>query len=401
MLSLEDALARILNDITPLPAETLPLKQAIGRHLASDALAGIDLPSFDNSAMDGYAVRSSDLAGASVETPVGLGLVGRIAAGQDAGSGLKTGECIRLFTGSPLPPGADAVVMQEDTEADGGTPGIILVKDAVKPWENIRFRGEDMKRGVAAVRQGAVLTPTAVGLLAACGTGSVDVHRLPRVALIASGNELREPGQALEPGSIFESNRIALSAALSRLGIPSAPRPLMPDTLEATVAGLQAALETADVVITTGGVSVGELDFLKPAFEKIGGVQEFWRVSIKPGKPFVFGRWKDRLWFGLPGNPVSAFITFHLLVRPALLKLLGAASTDPAVSWGTLSEPLSNRGDRRHFVRVRIDAAGNITSSGVQASHFQGSLAAANGVVEVAAETTLLSGQRVPVILFD
>ena len=401
MLSLEEALSRITGHLTPLPSETVTLPRAIGRYTASTVTAQVDLPSFDNSAMDGYAVRASDVTSASLASPVMLKKVGRIAAGQANCPALLSGQCIRLFTGSPLPAGADAVVMQEDTEILETLPDVVSVKDSVKPWENVRFRGEDIRNGATLLRQGDLVSAGVAGLLSATGIGTVDVHRRPKVSLIASGSELRDPGQTLPPGCIYESNRAALAGALSRLGIEAQQRPLMPDTLEATLSELKSAMETSDIVITTGGVSVGELDFLKPAFEGIGGKQEFWKIAIKPGKPFVFGRWNNTLWFGLPGNPVSAFVTFQLLVRPALLKQMGARSTSHPISWGHLVESLANRGDRRHFIRVQVDDQGRVRSSGTQASHFLGSLANANGMVDVGPGKTIEAGELVPVLRFD
>ena len=401
MLSLEEALSRITGHLTPLPSETVTLPRAIGRYTASTVTAQVDLPSFDNSAMDGYAVRASDVTSASLDSPVMLKKVGRIAAGQANCPALLSGQCIRLFTGSPLPAGADAVVMQEDTETLETLPDVVRVKDSVKPWENVRFRGEDIRSGATLLRQGDLVSAGVAGLLSATGIGTVDVHRRPKVSLIASGSELRDPGQTLPPGCIYESNRTALAGALSRLGIEAQQRALMPDTLEGTLSELKSAMETSDIVITTGGVSVGELDFLKPAFEGIGGKQEFWKIAIKPGKPFVFGRWNNTLWFGLPGNPVSAFVTFQLLVRPALLKQMGARSTSHPISWGHLVESLANRGDRRHFIRVQVDDQGRVRSSGTQASHFLGSLANANGMVDVGPGKTIEAGELVPVLRFD
>jgi molybdopterin molybdotransferase len=221
------------------------------------------------------------------------------------------------------------------------------------------------------------------------------------VGLLATGSELTEPGQRIESGQIYESNRIGLAALIhSTGGVPRA-FPLVLDNLEATRKALEEAFKECDVVVTSGGVSVGEMDFVKDAFERIGGNLEFWKVAIKPGRPFVYGKWKEKFLFGLPGNPVSAFVTFLLLVRPALLRWQGATEVTLPVSRGELAETLNNPGSRRHFVRVRMTADGKVYSAGVQASHALSSLAAANGLVDVAADMGLQAGTPVQVLKWD
>jgi molybdopterin molybdotransferase len=400
MLSLEEALSQLLSSVTSTEVVSCPLLKACGRFAAEPLSAGIDLPGFDNSAMDGYAVRAADVATASDSSPVRLRLIDRVSAGAASERPLAAGECIRLFTGSILPSGADAVVMQEDVTVLSAEPGIIAVRDPVKPWENVRFRGEDVKRGSMVLSPGDQLKPQSLGLLAAMGNATVSIHRPPKVAVLASGNELYEPGAPLPPGGIYESNRLCLAAAAQECGAEVELFPLVPDSLESTVTALREAFSRAEVVITTGGVSVGELDFLKPAFAALGGTTEFWRVAIKPGKPFVHGHWKGRRWFGLPGNPVSAWVTFLLLVRPVLLAMQGAARTHLPVAWGKLREPLKNPGDRRHFIRVILDDSGEVRSAGRQGSHCQGSLAQANGLVDVAPNGSLTIGTPVKVLCF-
>ena len=292
---------------------------------------------------------------------------------------------MRLFTGSPLPPGANAVVMQEDTRVDANAPGEVLILAPVQPGENVRLRGEDIKHGSALAEAGEVLSAGRIGLLAATGLARVPVGRQPVVGLLATGSELTEPGRPLEPGRIYESNRTPLAMLLGRAGGVPKTFPLVADVLAGTSLALADAFNQCDAVVTTGGVSVGEMDFLKRAFEQIGGSLEFWKVAIKPGRPFVFGRLHRKLLFGLPGNPVSALVTFLLLVRPALLRWQGAADVSLPAHPGVLAEPLPNRGERRHFVRVKVDSAGNIRSTGIQASHVLSSLAAANGLVDVPA----------------
>lgn len=401
MLELEEARQRLLDAIQPLPAEKSRLSDVAGRVLAEAVASPIDLPPFDNSAMDGYAVRSADVASASTESPANLKLVGNVPAGAIFTGTVQPGTCVRLFTGSPLPDGADAVVMQEDTRVEAGQPGAVLILDRAKPWENVRFRGEDAKTGAVLARAGEVVTPGRIGLMAAAGISSVNVHRRPIVGLLATGSELVECGQPLPPGKIYESNRAALEPLLIRSGAVPRVFPLVPDTLDATCAALKQALDECDTVVTSGGVSVGELDFVKAAFEKLGGKMDFWKVAIKPGKPFVFGRRGEKLLFGLPGNPVSAMVTFLLLVRPALKRWQGATDVLPPVAHGILAEAFTNHGDRRHFMRVRMDENGTVRSTGGQASHLLSSLALANALAEVPPNTTLAAGTPVRLIRID
>ena len=248
---------------------------------------------------------------------------------------------------------------------------------------------------------GEVLSPGRIGLLAAAGVGRLRVGRQPVVGLLATGSELTEPGQPLAAGRIYESNRTALAALIQRTGAVPKPFPLVTDVLNETSLALAAALNQCDAVVTTGGVSVGEFDLVKRAFEQIGGELAFWKVAIKPGRPFVFGRLREKLLFGLPGNPVSALVTFLLLVRPALLRWQGATDVSLPSHPGVLVEPLANQGERRHFMRVRVDPTGKTQSAGIQASHVLSSLAAANGLVDVPPHTTLVAGSNVTVLRWD
>ncbi|HXG46468.1 MAG TPA: gephyrin-like molybdotransferase Glp [Methylomirabilota bacterium] len=401
MISLEDAVARILDAIRPLPAEAVPLAEAEHRFVAAPVVAPLDLPPFDNSAMDGYAVRTADVAPASAASPVELELAGQLPAGGGAQVRVTSGRCVRVFTGSPLPEGADAVVMQEDTRTTDAQPDRLLVLDPVKPWENVRFRGEDIKRGVLVVRPGDRLGCARLGLLAALGISELQVHRRPSVGLLATGSELVEPGRPLVAGQVYESNRMMLAPLLRAAGAMPRAYPIVPDTRSATRTALERAFEQADVVVTTGGASVGDLDWVKQALADLGGETGFWRVAIKPGKPFLFGRWRDRWLFGLPGNPVSAFVTAFLLLRPAILRLQGAAETRPMTTPGRLAEVLINRGDRRHFVRVKVDSTGQVFAAGGQASHHLHSLAEAQGLVDVPPGVTLPVGAGVAVLRWE
>ena len=281
MISLEDALERMLPAIQPLGCETIKVGAAAGRFLAADVASAIDLPPFDNSAMDGYAVRSDDLKTASAERPLTLRLSGRVAAGEQFSGALLTGECVRLFTGSPLPRGADAVVMQEDVSATG--EGLRRFTEPVRPFENVRLRGEDLKAGVRIAQKGDRANAALAGVLAACGVSDLWMARQPVVALLATGSELREPGSPLRPGEIYESNRALLAPLLAGAGCQVLSFPLLGDDLPKTIHALEHAFNSADAVITTGGVSVGEFDFVKEAFTRIGGSIDLWRVAIRPG----------------------------------------------------------------------------------------------------------------------
>jgi molybdopterin molybdotransferase len=401
MLSLEEAQANILGAVTQFPPEPLPLEQAMGRFVTSEIRAQVDLPPFDNSAMDGYAVRVDDLVRASATNPIALQLLGETPAGKLFKGELKPQSCVRIFTGSPLPKGSDAVVMQEDVKIDEANPGQIVFSEAAKPWENIRLRGEDIKTGAILASKGQRLTPMKLALLAACGIPQVELTRKPVIGIFATGDELCELGAEIEPGQIYESNRLLLSGLVESTGCAARIYPIISDSMAATRKMFKQVLAESDAVITTGGVSVGEYDFVKAAFEKAGGTLDLWRVALRPGKPFVFGRFKKKFLFGLPGNPVSTVVTFLLLVRPALLKMLGAAEVHSPSIVGVLAQPLVNRTDRRHFMRVRLATDGHVHSAGVQASHMLSSLGNANGLVEVPAETRLETGTKVKVLLWD
>ena len=401
MLEFEEALARLLAAVPAPTRENVSLNEAAGRVLAERILSPLDLPSFDNSAMDGYALRAADVALAKPDSPVSLRLAGKVSAGDTFAGKVTAGTCVRLFTGSPLPPGADAVVMQEETRVQPKAADEVLILTPMEPGENVRLRAEDIKQGSTLAEPGDLLTAGRIGLLATVGLSSVPVGRQPVVGLLATGSELQEPGQPLAPGRIYESNRVALAALLKRAGAVPVTFPLVADVLAATGTALAEAFSRCDAVVTSGGVSVGEMDFIKHAFEQMGGELQFWKVAIKPGRPFVFGRYRDKLLLGLPGNPVSAHVTFLLLVRPALLRWQGATDVSLPVHPGVLAEPLVNHGERRHFMRVRLDPAGKVHSAGVQASHILSSMAAANGLVDVPPNTTLAAGAAVPVLFWD
>jgi molybdopterin molybdotransferase len=260
------------------------------------------------------------------------------------------------------------------------------------------LRGEDVKSGSVVTRAGERFTGTTTALLAALGISEVPVHRCPLVALLATGNELREPGQPLAAGQIYESNRVALATLVARAGAVPRLFALVPDTLDATREALRLAFDECDMVVTTGGVSVGEFDLVKEAFAQLGGKLEFWRVAIRPGKPFVFGTLGQKLLFGLPGNPVSAFVTAALLVWPAVLRAQGATDVALPSQYATAKDTFINKTDRRHFMRVHVDSEGGASLSGLQASHALSSLARANALIDVPAGGVIERGARVRVL---
>lgn len=395
MLEVEDARARILSAIDPLGAECVLLHTAAHRVLASDVVAPVSLPHFDNSAMDGYAVQAGDVLNASPETPAVLKLAGALAAGADAARFIvNPGSCIRVFTGSPLPRGADAIVMQEDTRLSSDSVEIL---DAVKPWENVRLAGEDVRANTCVLGAGERITAATIALLGALGLKEVSAGRRPVIGIVNTGSELAE-SPPLPPAHVFECNRHAIATLVADAGALPRIYPVVRDTIEETKATLATAFAECDGVVTTGGVSVGEHDVVKPALAALGGTVEFWRVAMKPGKPFVFGSLGRKKLFGLPGNPVSAFVTCLLLVMPAIRKWQGAQMVEPEMHPATLGDAISNRGDRRHYMRVTVDAAGIVRSGGIQASHALRSLANANALLPVPPNTAWTAGQAVQVV---
>jgi len=401
MLDLEDALARVLAVVPVAISEDVGLGDAAGRVLAEEVRSPIDLPVFDNSAVDGYAVRAVDVASAGSDSLVQLELIGRVATGADFTGEVTPGGCAQVSTGSALPCGADAVVMKEDTDTEAISAGKVTIGARVERGENVRSQGEDVKRGARLVETGEFLTAARVGLLSATGLTSVRVGRRPVVGLLATGSELKEPGQPLAPGQIYEGNRAALASLVRGAGALPTTLPLVPDSFTLTCEALADAFNHCDVLVTTGGVSVGETDYVQRAFRQMGGAIRFWKVAIKPGQPFAFGSHRGKLLFGLPGNPVSALVTFLLFVRPALLRWQGATCVSPPIYRGVLAEPLTNTGTRRHFLRVKVDTAGMVWSAGLQVSHAMSCAAAANGLVDVAANSCLAAGLTIPVLRWD
>ncbi len=400
---LDEALAELLGHANALTGhETVSTFDADGRVLAQDLVSALQVPPQDNSSMDGYALRCADLSGPNPVLPVSQ----RIAAGA-SGTALAAGTAARIFTGAPVPEGADAIVMQEDCEllpVEGdGLPAIRLLKLPLRgQW--IRRAGEDVRQGAVVLARGARLTPASLGLAASIGLDRLQVARRPRVALFSTGDELVMPGEVapeqMKPGSIYNSNRFFLRALLHRLGCEVSDLGIVPDRRDATLDALQLAAQQHDLILTSGGVSVGEEDHIKPAVQALGRL-DLWQIAIKPGKPFAYGRVQDAHFIGLPGNPVSSFVTFLLLVRPFLLKLQGAQNLAPE----TIALPAHftwPRADkRREFLRARRNVAGGLDlfenqSSGVLTSAIWG-----DGLVDNPPGQTIAPGDLVRFVPFS
>lgn len=389
----EQALARILENVSPRPTRTVQLVEARGKFSPNDILARVALPRFDNSAMDGYAVVAAACREGEAQR-----LIGEQPAGADRGLRIAAGETIRVFTGAPIPAGADAVVMQEDVRVDGTD---IFVNTKVEPGEFIRRRGCDVSEGQKIVEAGTQLRPQTLALLASQGFAEIEVGGDVRVAIISTGDELVQPGGTLRPGEIFESNSVLLRAIVEKWGGTVAQVRHCPDEAQAIEAAFRDALQF-EVLIVLGGVSVGARDLVKPSLKAIGAQTDLWRVAVKPGKPFLFGRAGDCAIFGLPGNPVSAFVTFLLFVRPAMLRLMGAGGGELSLpqSKAILAHDFENEGDRPHYVRGRF-AAGQFTAVGRQESHALYGLTRANGLLRVGPGERFASGLAVTIIPLD
>lgn len=398
---LDEALAELLAQAAPLAgADTVNTFDADGRVLAQAATSPLQVPPNDNSSMDGYAVRCADVPAAGVELPVAQ----RIPAGA-FGVPLAAGTAARIFTGAPVPEGADAIVMQEDCEALDGDRVRVNAVPAQGQW--IRRAGEDITRGAEVLAAGTRLTPAELGLAASIGLGTLQVARRPRVALFSTGDELVMPGEVppaqMKPGAIYNSNRFFLRAMLLRLGCEVSDLGIVPDRREATVAALREAAQGHDLILTSGGVSVGEEDHIKPAVERLGTLQ-LWQIAMKPGKPFAYGQIPhaggSAHFMGLPGNPVSSFVTFGLLVRPFLLRLQGVRDVAPKSIAANAGFDWPRADKRREFLRVRQGADGTLELFPNQSSGVLTSAAWADGVVDNPAGQTIARGDTVRFLPF-
>lgn len=413
MISVDEALAEILSHVHPLEPEQVPILEALGRVLAENIVSDLDIPPFDNSAMDGYAVRSADLAGASPETPVPLTVTGSVAAGYVAALHVEAGQAIRIMTGAPLPSGTDAVVPYEDTsdfdrskdERLAAPAAQIDVRQAVAPGDHVRPAGEDIRHGEQAMAPGRVLRPQEIGVLASLGRESVRVHRRPRVAILATGDELLEVHEPIVPGKIRNSNEYTNAALVTRTGGIPIRLGIARDTQADLTAKIDAGLEQgADLFLTSGGVSVGDYDVVKDVLGAEGTMQ-FWQVCMKPGKPLAFGLLRGNVpLIGLPGNPVSAMVSFEQFARPAILKMLGHTDLSKPSVRAVMDEALTNSG-RRGFIRVivtRQEDGYHARTTGEQGSGVLTSMAKANGLAIVHEGTRRVpAGTKLTVQMLD
>lgn len=385
MITYAEALERIGAEVWQMPTETLLVGESLGRALAETIVAPFDLPMFDNSAVDGYGVRVCDLADSSDESPVTLKLSGTSQAGGPIPASLEAGATVQVLTGAPIPARVEAVVMQEDVAV--GESGIRFGRPAAE-GAHIRRQGEEFRSGDALFGPGTLVSPPILASLNGLGLTHVQVHQLPKVGILSTGNELISPGEPLKPGKIYESNTAGLTAALSAAGIRNVESWRVRDEQETTEAALEELLSACDVVLTTGGVSVGDFDTVKPALANLGVRQVFWKCAIKPGKPIWFGVCESderrTLVFGLPGNPVSALVTYAMFAVPALRALSGLGfAPQPAVS-AVLGEPLHKSGDRLEFVRCTLGSAPEALRAYPilqRGSHMLGSMGTAEGLI--------------------
>src|SRR5688572_558609 len=364
MLTVEEAQARVLAEVTPVGAEEIALNRAHGRVLREDVVATEDAPQADSGGMDGYAVRAED-------TPGELRVLGDIPAGYVPNGRVEAGTAMRIMTGAFVPEGANAVAQVEIT--DGGLE-VVRVQKAVTPGAHIRRRGEDVRAGAIVIRSGTAIGAAEMAMLAAVRKTTVPVGRRPAVAILATGDELLEPSDPPAPGKIVNSNSHLLASLVRETGAIARPLGIVRDTREATIAALEEASQS-DFIISSGGVSVGAYDFVKDALEALGAQTKFWKVAMKPGKPVVLSRLRDRVVLGLPGNPVSCFVSFHLFVAPALRKAMGVESELVPMPVATrLEAPLRSAGDRRTYMRVRVGVRDGELVSTPMATQGSGSL---------------------------
>ncbi|MEA2490906.1 MAG: molybdopterin molybdotransferase [Acidobacteriota bacterium] len=399
MLEVEDAQARVLAEVRVLQPESVRFDKAVGRVLREDVFALDDAPIADNSAMDGYAVRAEDIASA----PVRLRVIGDVPAGRVAQERVERGTAMRIMTGANVPDGADAVVQVELTDAGSE---VVEIRSAVARGANIRKRGEDVRAGALLLAAGTPLGAAEITLLAGIQKTTVQVGRRPTVAILSTGDELVDVDEPRRPGTIVNSNSYALAALVTAAGATPVTYGIVRDTREATIEAFSRAAEECDFILSSGGVSVGAFDFVKDALDALGAEAKFWRVAMKPGKPVVLSRLRDRVCLGLPGNPVSSMVSFHLFVRPALRKALG--QTDglfPPVVRVRLTAPLRSVGDRRVYARARVTAVdGELVAQPVtsQSSGALTSMVGANALVMIDRGVTgVEAGMVLPALLID
>ncbi|MHB8909045.1 MAG: molybdopterin molybdotransferase MoeA [Syntrophales bacterium] len=394
MISIEEAQRTILEYITPLETEKVPVFEGLNRVTPEDHIAPWDIPAADTSAMDGFAFSHAALDGDR------LRVIGFLPAGEARTSPVPAGETVKIMTGAPVPSGCDTVVPIEDVEDDGEW---IRFVSPVKAGSHVRTRGEDIRRGEVVIRAGAMLRPQEIGMLSAMGMTSPAVYRRARIAILATGDELLEPGSTPAPGKIINSNSYSLAAQVLDAGGDPVLLGIAPDLLDATCDKIRAGLN-ADLLVITGGVSVGDRDFVKDAIERLGGSVTFWKVNVKPGKPLAFAMLQGKPIFALPGNPVAAMVSFELFVRPSILKAMGHRRLFRPVVRAVLREKAANKGKRPHLVRGIVsmnDDRYHVATTGNQSSGRLSSLILGNGLIYLAPEASYAAGDEVEVMLLD
>ncbi len=394
MLSVDEARQRMLDTIPILPAEKREILACTDYVLAEALHAEENIPPFDNSAMDGYAVRAADVKNASEQNPAVLSVVETIAAGYAPTKQVAAGQAARIMTGAMMPHGANAVIMQEVTQQEGDE---VKIFESIDTAGNVRFTGESVAEGQQVMGKGKHLRPPEVSMLASLNCAAATVHRKPTVAIVSTGDELTPLGEPLEPGKIRDSNRYGLYAQVEEAGGIPIDMGIAPDDEAETERIFRAALAKADALITSGGVSVGEHDVVKTVLAKLGKIN-FWRVAMKPGKPQAYGIAGGKPIFGLPGNPVSSLVVFELFVRPALLKMAGHKDLLRPTFKATLAETITNRDGRVNYMRAILKVSdGEITAqtTGPQGSGILHSLVLANGLITIPTATTLQAGEKV------
>ncbi len=418
MISVEQALERILSYVHRLEPEERPILDALGQVLAEDIVAGFDIPPLDNTAMDGYAVRAADTEGASDAKPARLGVIGELAAGYIFEGRVTAGSAVRIMTGAPIPSGADAVVPFEDTDEASAGPAHqfgafakpsteVAILRAAKPGANVRRAGEDVLRGTPVMSEGVVLGPPQIGVLASLGRATVKVYRRPAVAILSTGDELLEPGQPAAPGKIYDSNAHSLAALVLQSGGIPKPLGVAADTVDALTDSIRRGMG-ADMLITSAGVSRGDYDVVKDVLAKEGDI-DFWTVRMKPGKPLAFGAFPsgDRQvpHIGLPGNPVSSMITFELFGRPAVFKMQGKASWQRPTIRAIADDRIVNTDGRRVYARAivsRRDDRYHASLTGPQGSGILTSMALANALAVVPEDVPAIEpGSEVDCLMLD
>ncbi|HET7710498.1 MAG TPA: gephyrin-like molybdotransferase Glp [Thermoanaerobaculia bacterium] len=402
MLAVEEAQQRVLDEVALLGTENVAFTETLGRVLREDVTAVEDIPQGDNTAMDGYAVRAEDIAAATDEAPVVLQVIEDLPAGATSAVTVKEGTAVRIMTGALIPRGADTVAHVEIT--DGGSDRVKVFRPLTS-GTNVRRQGEDMRAGAVVLESGTPLGAAEIGVLASVQRSVVRVGRRPSVAILSTGDEIVDVDQPRAAGKVVNSNSYALAALARQSGAVPRLLGIVRDDRDATVAAIQSALES-DFIVSSGGVSVGAYDFVKDALDALGAETKFWQVAMKPGKPIVLSRVRERIFFGLPGNPVSCMVSFLLFIAPAIRKAMGQQrNLFPPVVHARLGTGVRSRGDRRNYLRARVSVAGGllvVDPMPAQGSGVSTSMVQANGLIVM--ETGITSaeaGETVPVVVFD